>query len=594
MNRTIEAILKLTAKLGNISAFDKLSGKLKDVDQKAKNFNRTQGNLARTNAAVYSSVMRYAAPAALAYGATRATKEYASVERRLSRIGINAEASRESMDKAMGEMRQIAQDIEAPIDNVVSGLESLIAAGKTLPEAMALLPSVARTAQAADADFSEMASTAEAIGSSFHIAAGGMERAFDIIAKGGKEGKFELKDMAQELPSLAPAFAALGYQGEDGLKRLTAALQVVRKEVGTSGEAATSLMDVLTKMESQTVTNNFKKKFGMNITKEMAKAKKGGEDTLEAFIRLSREAVKGDLSKLPQLFTDKQMLIGMRALINRTSELRGMFGLLGDAAGTVNSDIKRLNQDAQSDIDRLANSWERLKTSVGQGMVEFGVGQGMNAVANAVDEGVAFRAGLRKMRERGQITALQAFLAPTDPILTHNAKWLGGHRTEADRKAIAAYGEYAASRASAPDRPSGQMPVPYRRPEPLPSNIPMTAPNYDPKGPKRYTPFAAGASPRDAERQSMLALRSDPNGVADAIDTALSSGGQKAAEKLADGGQKAGENAGDAMAAKATSIGQAIGHSAAETFRAEAGAIMRQFGSQARGARTDERGANDL
>lgn len=594
MNRTIEAILKLTAKLGNISAFDKLSGKLKDVDQKAKNFNRTQGALARANRAVYTSALRYAAPAALAYGATRATKEYASIERRLTRIGINAEASREAMDKAMGQMRTIAQDIEAPVENVVSGLESLIAAGKTLPEAMALLPSVARTAQAADADFSEMASTAEAIGSAFHIAAGNMERAFDIIAKGGKEGKFELKDMAQELPSLAPAFAALGYQGEDGLKRLTAALQIVRKEVGTSGEAATSLMDVLTKMGSQTVTNNFKKKFGMDITKEMEKAKAAGEDTLEAFIRLSKEAVNGDLSKLPQLFTDKQMLIGMRALINRTGELRSMFGLLGEAAGTVRGDIKKLSEDAQSDLDRLGNSWDRLKKSFGKGLVELGVGKGMETVANALDEGFAFRAGLRKMQERGQITAMQAFLAPTDSTLAHNAKWIGGWRTPEERRAIAGYGEYAKSRAAALRRPVVEMEIPYNQPEPLPANIPMKAPDYGAPGPKRYTPFAAGASPRDAERQSMLALRSDPNGVADAIDTALASGGEKAASKLADGGQKAGENAGDAMAAKATSIGQAIGHSAAETFRAEAGAIMRQFGSQARGARTDERGANDL
>jgi hypothetical protein len=79
-------------------------------------------------------------------------------------------------------------------------------------------------------------------------------------------------------------------------------------------------MDVLTKMNSVTVSNSFKKQFGVDLRNEMKKAKAAGEDTLEAFIRLSKEAVNGDMSKLPLLFTDKQMLIGMRALMNHTGD----------------------------------------------------------------------------------------------------------------------------------------------------------------------------------------------------------------------------------------------------------------------------------
>lgn len=398
-NRIIEAILKLSAQNRTDAAFKAVARNYDGINRRTQVFNRRQSAMYRTQAAtakqMNAMLLRYAAPAVLVAGASAATREFASLQRRMTRIGINAEASGEQMEGALRRVYDIANDLKAPVDNVIAGFESLVASGKTVSEAMALLPSVAATAHAADADFNEMATTADAIAESFHIAAGEMENAFDIISKGGKEGKFELKDMAAQLPSLAPAFAALGYDGEDGLKRLTAALQTVRKEVGTSSEAATSSMDVISKMNSETIANNFKK-FGVDIRKEMTSAKRAGEDTLEAFIRISKEAVDGDLSQLPRLFTDKQMLIGMRALINRTDEYRAMLELLGDSAGTVRGDLKRLAEDAQSDLDRLANSWDRLKQSFGRGIVDMGATDALDVIADDLDKGSAVRKALEK------------------------------------------------------------------------------------------------------------------------------------------------------------------------------------------------------
>lgn len=570
-NRTIEAVLRLSAKLGSMAGFQRLSKELAGVDQKARRFNRSQSLLMKGNNALYAAAVRYAAPAALAYGATNASKEFASLERRLTRIGINADASKEQMTGAMTQMRRVADDLNTPVDNIVSGLESLIASGKSLDEALAFLPSVSRTAHAADADFNDMATTADAVSNSFDIAADRMENAFDILAMGGKAGKFELKDMAAELPSLAPAFAALGYRGEAGLKKLTAALQVVRMETGQSGEAATSFMDVITKMNSETVSNNFKKKFGVDIRKEMEKAKEAGEDTLDAFIRLSREAVKGDLSKLPLLFTDKQMLIGMRALMNHTGDLKTLFEELGDAAGSVNADIKKLATDGQADIDHLANSWDRLKKSVGKGIMDAGAADAMSGIANSIDYAGAVNAGLDK-------SGVNGFWARSKWGVMHgqSAKdgmaWRGGYRSDEQRKMIDAYGDYGAGRTAAhpiAKLGDGVMPLPTARPgfadqHGIPSPAyPSSAPNIPlPPGRGPQTPFLAGASPRDAERASMDALRMNPNEVADAIDMALSQGGDKAGDKI-----------NQQMTANAASIGATIGDAIAAKIRAAVSSV---------------------
>lgn len=583
-NRTIEAILRLSSKLGNMAAFRSLAGNLDAVDRKAKAFNRSQALIVRGNRAIAGATMRYVGPALATLGGAATVKSFATIERRMERIGMTAEASGEETAKALDRVRQIADDLKVPVDNVVDGLDSLVASGKTMQEALAFLPSVAGTAHAADAEFSDMATTADAVANSFGIAASSMERAFDILDKGGKAGKFELKDMAAELPSLAPAFAALGYRGEAGLKRLVAALQTVRLETGTSGEAATSFMDVLTKMESSQIAANFKK-MGVNLRAEMKRARAAGEDTLEAFIRISTKTIGGDMSKLPLLFTDKQMLIGMRALMNHTREFSGYMKELGNATGTVKADLDRLANDAQSSLDKIGNSWTRLKQSFGSGFVDAGATDLMDSVSGAIDYASAVNKGLEQNGVHGFWDRTKWGLTHGDIDKRQMAR-AGGYRTPDERR-YAAYGEAygkaldrtRAEAALPPPVARGKNgmpvhpPLPTPRPDPNAAAMPIVVP---PAAVPATKPFAAGRSPRDAERDSMAALRSDPNGVADAIDQALADAGERAGRAIEDAARKVNESgaeAGSAFARMLDGIGTRIGEDAARAFKAGVGSL---------------------
>lgn len=604
MNRTIEAMVRLSAKLGPMAAFGQMGSKLADVNRKASAFNKTQALVARGSDAATAAMLRFAAPAAIAYGAQRAVREFAGVERTLTRIGINADASREQMAEVFKELQQIAQATATPVDNIVSGLDSLIASGKSLDEAMALIGSVSATAQAAGANFGEMATTADAVSNSFGIAGEEMQNAFDILAKGGKAGKFELRDMAAELPSLAPAFAALGYEGEDGLKRLTAALQTVRMETGTSGEAATSFMDVLTKMNSVTVSNSFKKQFGVDLRNEMKKAKAAGEDTLEAFIRLSKEAVNGDMSKLPLLFTDKQMLIGMRALMNHTGEFRDLLNELGSSAGTVFGDVNRVLKDTQSSMDRMGNSWERLTTSLGEKIAPPAIAV-MDAVSGSLDRGGAINAGLEKKGVKNWSLDRMAWQLSASEADKDSMAWVGGYRTEEQRAAIAGYDAYAKSRAAAPaySMPRKTLPdlgpvVRTRDGQVIGATVPAAIPvPMDPTDvaigrSDARRGYAIGSASAGSPQPDNLSVRpgqgvSDLQGLLSKLEAAgsqsgsdLAEGGGDAADAIVKAGPEAGSGFGDAAAAKihaeAASAGASFGDAAAARLQS---ALSGLFGS---------------
>jgi len=590
-NKQIEAVLRISSKLGPMHALKTLQKELRQVERGATAFNRANSVMAVGANRAVAATARLIAPAALAYGGVRAVKNYAEIERRIGRIGATAEASVADTEEFAQRLRGLASDLRVPFQQIVEGADELAASGKNIDQINALLPAVAMAAHASGAEFRDMATTADAVAGSLGIMESQMLRAFDILVYGGKVGKFELRDMAAELPSLLPAFAALGYKGEEGLNKIVAMLQGVRMETGQSGEAATALMDVFTKMESQTVTNSFKKNFGIDLRKSLAIARREGKDVLDVFLDLAVLAVKGDLSKLPQLFTDKQMLIGMRALINQREQINAWQQDMVNAPGTVVTEWKRFSSDTKAALDALSNSYDRLAASAGKSIVAMGGVTAMDYLSENMDKAAAINKALEKegyswlqarwwWARHGFDTAAQDEMARR-----------GGFRTVDAYEAYGDSGDHAAAAARVtPDRERDKYgmpiegPIPEVRPassEPeisAPRPYAASAQSAGPSGRERialpqvpYVPFLAGRSPRDAERESMHALRTDPNGVADAIDEALSTGGERAGRSIEDAARKvndAGTEAGNAFARRLEGAAQQFGAAAARSFNA--------------------------
>ncbi|NTF87493.1 phage tail tape measure protein [Agrobacterium rhizogenes] len=375
--------------------------RLKDIDKTSQAVSRRQAEFAKNAHSAYAVAARYAAPTVLAYGAKRALTDFAAVNREMNRIGITAGASVAETDAAFSKLQEMAKKTALPIDGAISALDTLVASGLSLKEAMDFLPSVLATAQASGAATTDIANTALKASSALKIQAGDMQHAFDIMVTGGKAGQFELKDMAAYLPNLANLFASLGYKGEGGLKRLVAILQTVREDTGNASDAATYAENVFIKMNSRETIGNFKK-FGIDLNAEMAKAKKNGEDVIDAFVRLSKLAVKGDLTKLPQLFGDQQMLLGMQSLMTSADSLKRFFDTMNGAEvdGTVWRDLDRVTGDTQSSIDRLQSSWDKLWNSLGKTVSRPAVPL-MDAISRGFDQDLAISAGMDGLGWKG-------------------------------------------------------------------------------------------------------------------------------------------------------------------------------------------------
>lgn len=341
------------------------------LSQAAKELDRFRNQQSKAMSAFGSTAARAFAAVGGIYAGGRAiqnlneaTKRFAEVDRAMARTGITGDATVRQTREGTAELRNLARETATLFDPAQKGLDAITASGRDFGDAMKMMPSVLKTAQASGAGVDDIANSSTALLDHMKISIEGLAEAQDTLAMGGKLGKFELKDMARYLPSMLPAFKALGQSGQEGLRNLVSILQVIRSGTGTAEEAAASAQNIFSKMESDETVKNFKE-MGVDLPKAMTKARKEGKDLIQVFLDLSNKALKGDLSKLPQLFKDMEVQRGMRPLLADLQKIVEYRDKLKGAKGTIDSDFLRISADAQATLDRFAESSDRAKSALG-------------------------------------------------------------------------------------------------------------------------------------------------------------------------------------------------------------------------------------
>lgn len=169
-------------------------------------------------------------------------------------------------------------------DIVAAGAGQMVAAGLAQDIVDASIGAIARSATAANAEFSDMALVATSLLQTLKVPTAQLEDSLGALVKAGKLGSFELKDMAKYFPSLTSQMAKLGVTGREAVNYLGAALQVARKGTSDPAEAANNLKNFLSKILAPATIKNFKDA-GVDIEAVMKDAATKGINPIEAVMQ---------------------------------------------------------------------------------------------------------------------------------------------------------------------------------------------------------------------------------------------------------------------------------------------------------------------
>lgn len=283
-------------------------------------------------------------------------------------IAQKADLSDGAMKSLGKRITGLSKDLGRSQAEIAGVVDNLMGRGMDDRTAEAAVSPIVKTASAYRAAADDVASASFSVVDNLKVPVEQLPKSLDIMSQAGKEGAFELKDMAAEFPALTARAQALGMTGTKAVAQLSAALQIARKGAGTSSEAATNTANLMQKIISPETTKKFKKA-GIDIRKELKKVQKDGGDVFEFIAELTTKATGGDLSKLGDFFQDAQVQSFLIPLIQNLKEYRRIRDASAKADKIVDEDFIRRQKTMAAQSARFAASIERITSALGSALL---------------------------------------------------------------------------------------------------------------------------------------------------------------------------------------------------------------------------------
>jgi TP901 family phage tail tape measure protein len=289
-------------------------------------------------------------------------------ESRLAELGAKGNLSARQLDSIGRAARQTGEEVNQFASTIVEAQDFLVGMGLDVERSTRAMPAIGKAATATRASILDLSKAGFAAMSNLAIAAEDLGGAMDVMALAGKEGGFELRDMAQYLPSITALASAKGMSGMDGLSDIAAALQIVRRGAGDSSEAATNFMNVLQKINANDAAAKFAKA-GIDINQVLKDAVTNGASPLQAALEAIHRYIDGDMSKLGTLFADAQVQKGLIPLLNGMEDYVALRARAAGATGIIDADFARMMETSAEKARAFEIAMGNLKTSIGTSLI---------------------------------------------------------------------------------------------------------------------------------------------------------------------------------------------------------------------------------
>lgn len=339
----------------------------------------------------------------------------------LEDIGQKADIPIERLGDLGKSIKKVAKDTNQSAFEIGKSVDFLLGMGASEEASLGMSGPIGKAATAYRAATEEIAKSAFAVHDNLKVPVEEVALALDAMAKAGKEGGFELRDMANEFPEITAAAQALGMTGVKSVADLTAALEVARKGAGNGAEAATNLKAFLNNLVSRETIANFKK-FGISVTDELDAAAKAGGSPVEHMIGVIDKATKGGKADLlAKLFGRNEALQFIRPMLQNTREYVRIRNEALAAQGTVEEDYRRRQETYGAHLRQFNASMDNLNISLGTALLP-GLSKTLDMIGRVAN-------ATAKLAERFPILT-QAVVGATAAIIalrvaTIGAAWAG-------------------------------------------------------------------------------------------------------------------------------------------------------------------------
>jgi TP901 family phage tail tape measure protein len=333
-----------------LEAIDKASGVINKVRDAARGIEAVSGSekfakaqeaaADRQKDALIGVTAAAATAASVAAPITKAATAWNNFEDILTDVALKYDLAKQKTVEMGASVRAMAKGLNRDSTEIMEGVDKLAAGGLALQAAIDITPTITRASVATKASTADLGSSAVTLIKEMKVLPSEVGKALDVMAKSGKDGQFELKDMARYFPRLGSVFARLGQTGVKSVADISAALQIMRGSIGTAEGAVIGLEDLVEKMTGTGPTRKAFEKLGIDSAAALQKGMEQGR-LLETIHELIQKATGGDATKLGEIFTEKNSRQGATALLQKYEEFIKIRNDALAASGVIDLDFAR-------------------------------------------------------------------------------------------------------------------------------------------------------------------------------------------------------------------------------------------------------------
>lgn len=300
---------------------------------------------------------------ATGYGMARAFKiddtvnKIIDFEHELRALGNTGGLSDSQLDKLGKKIRQVGAETNNYNKDVLEGMNTLVAAGMNPEKAINYMTTIGKTATSQQANINDIAKTTFSLADNMNVPLNEINYALNVLTGAGKEGRFELKAMAQTFPELTASASMLGMKGVKSVASLGAALQIAMKGAGTEGEAATNFSRFLGGLTSPLVVKNFSEKFGVSMEQILKNAAEKGADPIVEVLEVVRKKTDGNMFKVSEVFHDKTMLDFIKPMLQNMDEYSRIKYTILKSNNVIEEDYEKM-------MSTTAEQWKKFTISL--------------------------------------------------------------------------------------------------------------------------------------------------------------------------------------------------------------------------------------
>lgn len=358
VDRLREKYKAVTAELERQRA---LLDRIKRLEEKRKHF---ADKASQAGGKMRESAVQLGVAAAPVIGSVLKSSEF---NYQMQAIGNTADMDRGEIASLGKDIVEISREVGKSIEETQGAMGYLVAAGADVPVARDMLKSIGKAATGTSSEILDVAKAAFVLNDTLKVTPTQMQDALGKLVQAGKEGNFEFKDMAAELPTLGAGFVALKMQGTEAVATMGAALQIARKGAATSGEAANNMSNFVNKILSPETLKKAKKVFNVDLYKIVTNAQKNGGNPIEAAIEAVNKMTKGgDQKLLGELFGDMQVQNFVRPMLQNLDEYKRIKGeVLKAGSDTLERDFASMSDTAKEKMSKASGELGRLANAFG-------------------------------------------------------------------------------------------------------------------------------------------------------------------------------------------------------------------------------------